>query len=126
MPSPKMEVRLVEQPHGPFKIVVYLSSHMNSTVRTMGELNPGQASGSADLLHRVGVLAGAIAERQNVTYGDNHTPEECYKIAQNLFKEAALEYGQNRQELRDAVRKIINNPDSYPPGSTAHVSAVSD
>ena len=61
MASPKMEVRLVQQFRGDFKIVIYLQSERKPELRTLGELNPGVASGTADLLNRVGMLAGLVA-----------------------------------------------------------------
>ena len=64
MANPKMEVRLVQQFRGDFKIVIYLQSERKPQLRTLGELNPGVASGTADLLNRVGMLAGLVAERQ--------------------------------------------------------------
>lgn len=124
MATPEMEVRLVEQLNGSFKIVVYLRSVKSPTVRTLGELNPAVASNAKDLIHKVGVLAGAIAERQGTTYGDNHDPDECYRIAGELFKEAALEYGQRKPELREKVRQIVIDPENHI-GKTAHVSAKS-
>lgn len=122
MSSPEMEVRLVEQPRGDFKIVVYLRSQKLPRIRTTGELNPASASNAKDLIHKVGVLAGAIAERQGNTYGDNHDPDECYRIAGELFREAALEYGQRKPELRAKVRQIVIDPENHI-GKTAHVSA---
>lgn len=124
MATPEMEVRLVEQIRGDFKIVVYLRSRMNAMIRTMGELNPASASNAKDLIHKVGCLAGAVAERQGASYGDNHDPDECYRIAQELFKEAMLEYAQRKPDLRESVRKIVSDPESYI-GQTAHVSAKS-
>lgn len=124
MATPEMEVRLVEQLNGSFKVVVYLRSLKNPRTRTMGELNPGVASSASDLIHRIGILAGAMAERQGMTHGDNHDPDECYRIAGELFKEAALEYGQRKPELRAKVRQIVMDPENHI-GKTAHVSAKS-
>lgn len=122
MATPEMEVRLVEQLRGDFKIVVYLRSKRKPNIRTMGELNPACASSAPDLIHKVGILAGAVAERQGMNYFDNHDPDECYRIAGELFKEAILEYAQRKPDLRLAVQRIVRDPENHI-GQTAHVSA---
>ncbi len=123
MATPEMEVRLVEQLRGDFKIVVYLRSRRMSHIRTLGEMNPAAAHSASDLIHKVGILAGAVAERQGQNYGDNHDPDECYRIATELFKEAMLEYAQRKPDLRLAVQKIVRDPENHV-GQTAHVSAT--
>lgn len=126
MANPKMEVRLVQQFRGDFKIVIYLQSEVRESLRTLGELNPGQASGTQDLLNRVSILGGLIAERQNMEHGDNHTPETCARIARELFIEAAREYGQRKADLERSVQKLAQDPELIREGKTAHVSAKSD
>ena len=126
MASPKMEVRLVRQFRGDYKIVIYLQSERKPLLRTLGELNPGVASGTHDLLNRVGMLAGLMAERQNLEHGDNHTPETCDHIARKLFIEAVREYGQREAELERNVAMLSESPELVDEGKTAHVSAKSD
>ena len=126
MANPKMEVRLVQQLRGDFKIVIYIQSERKPELRTLGELNPGVASGTADLLNRVGMLAGLVAERQNQDHGDNHTLETCDRIARELFIEAAREYGQRKADLQRSVQKLVEDPELLREGKTAHVSAKSD
>lgn len=126
MANPKIEVRLVQQIRGDFKIVIYLQSEVKANLRTMGELNPGEATGRDDLIRRVGFLTGLIAERQNQEHGDNHDLSRCHSIAQELFIEAVREYGQRRQDLIRSVDTLVKNPEMIAEGKTAHVSAKSD
>ncbi|UAW07595.1 hypothetical protein AIIMSPlu_033 [Pseudomonas phage AIIMS-Plu-RaNi] len=126
MANPKMEVRLVQQLRGDFKIVIYLQSERKPQLRTLGELNPGVASGTTNLLNRVSIVAGLVAERQNMEHGDNHSLETCARIARELFIEAAREYGQRKADLQRSVQNLVEDPELLREDKTAHVSATSD
>lgn len=97
MAQSNLEVRLVRD--GPFVIVVLLESRMKHALWSKGEIDPGSANNGEDLRHKVGVLAGALAEYQGANYGDNHDPDECYKIARELFDEVFGELAQKQADL---------------------------
>lgn len=80
-------VTLFRRHNKTFFFRVSLRSDLNKKVISRYELDVDQYSSEAEFLSAIQIAGGALAEHQNVTYGDVHDPDECAKSA----RESAVE-----------------------------------
>ena len=74
-------VDLFKRLNGTHWVRVQIRSGRRPEILSRYECDMDKHTNEHDFLREVGIGAGALAERQNLLYLDNHDPNECVKAA---------------------------------------------
>lgn len=80
-------VDLFKRPNNTFFMRVQLRSNVRPEILSRHEIDLDKHTNEADFIREVEIGAGALAEHQQVMYGDAHDPSECAKAAVEAAKE---------------------------------------
>lgn len=102
MSNMKMEI-LKNDRTGEHFLKVSISSEVRTSLWSEYLVPMDKYSNESDFLKEVGIAAGALAEYQNESYGDNHDPSEFVSVA---VKQARTLYNEPIIKPRDYDKEL--------------------